>query len=83
MGAATHDTGIVFSREARTSTHRVEPAIDLEREKVLDDLRFTGRVSAFAFVERPAAPKHFSNATADSLGTDWAVAVIRLRNDEA
>ena len=36
--SATHDIGIKFAREERTFTHRVEQAIDLERQKVVDDL---------------------------------------------
>ncbi len=40
--SATHDIGIKFARAERTFTHRVEADIDLERQKIVDDLRFAG-----------------------------------------
>ena len=77
-GAGTHDIGIVFSREARTFTHKVAPDVDLERAKVTNDLSFAGAVAAKALVPRPAAPREFGNATGDSLRTDGAMAVLVL-----
>lgn len=82
VGAATHDIGIVFSREARTFTHRVEPDVDLERSKVTNDLSFTGLVAATALVPRPAAPTAFANATGDNLRTDGAMSVLVLSRAE-
>ncbi len=80
VGAATHDIGIVFSREARTFTHKVQPDVDLERAKVTEDLCFAGAVAAKALVTRPAAPREFDNATGDRLQTDGAMAVLVLRS---
>jgi hypothetical protein len=70
LAAASHDIGIRFSRETRNFTHRVEPNVDLERTKILNDLRFTGFVKAFAYVPRASAPRKFRNATGDDLITD-------------
>src|SRR5207253_5703095 len=39
--AATHDTAIDFSPENRTFTHKIDPEIDKERAKVVNDLLFT------------------------------------------
>lgn len=82
VGAATHDIGIVFSREAREFTHKVEPNVDLERNKVADDLCFAGGVSARGLVPRPLAPRSFANATGDALATDGAVAVLVMEAAE-
>jgi len=78
IGAGTHDIGILFSREARTFTHAVEHNVDLERDKVVADLRFTGKVASVSWVDRPAAPRSFQNATGDALQTDGRMAVLIL-----
>ena len=77
--SATHDIGIKFAREERTFTHRVEQAIDLERQKIVDDLRFTGFVVGYALESRPGVPTQLTNATEDVMTTDGKVAVVVLR----
>ena len=79
IGAGTHDTGIDFSRKARTFSHSVGSDIDEERLKIENDLIFTGEVAASGLINRPAAPQSFQNATGDQLRTDGALAVIRLK----
>jgi hypothetical protein len=77
--AATHDTGIGFSEAERTFIHRIDPRIDCERDKVVNDLLFAGRVAAFGLVERPAAPRQGLNATGDSFQTDGRIAILLLQ----
>lgn len=76
IGAATHDVGITFSGTTRNITHRVEPNVDLERAKIVDDLRFTELVDRFAFVPRTSAAREFRNATGDHLISDGSMAII-------
>lgn len=76
--AATHDTGIDFSRESRTFTHKIDPQIDRERSKVVNDLLFSGKVKGLSLVERPAVPKKAQNATGDDLITDGSMAVLEF-----
>ena len=76
--AATHDIGIDFSEAERTFMHRIDSQIDRERDKVADDLLFTGRVEAFDLLERPAVPRQSQNATGDRLHTDGRMAVLLL-----
>lgn len=78
LAAATHDVGIDFSRESRSFTHRVEPNVDRERAKILDDLRLAGFVGRFSFVPRASAKTQFTNATGDHLTTDGRLAVVVL-----
>src|ERR1700733_15239360 len=73
--AATHDTGISFSEASRTFIHQIEPRIDLERAKVVNDLLLTGVVRGLSLVDRPELPRDMSNATGDLLKTDGAMAV--------
>ena len=76
--AATHDTGISFSEENRTFIHTIDPQIDLERAKVVNDLLLTGLVRALALVERNALPQDMHNATGDALKTDGGMAVVNF-----
>jgi len=77
--AATHDTGIDFSQENRTFIHKIDPQIDRERAKVVNDLIFGGHVRSVALVERSTVPQHGQNATGDSLETDAKMAVLVLQ----
>jgi hypothetical protein len=79
IGAGTHDTGINFSRKARTFSHSVDGEIDQERQKIENDLIFTGYVAASGLVGRAGVPRSFQNATGDRLRTDGAIAVLSLR----
>lgn len=78
IAAATHDIGIDFSTQARTFTHRVESDIDLERSKVIRDLRFDGAIASLFYVTRPSLPAGSRNATGDSIRTDGRLAVVEL-----
>jgi hypothetical protein len=75
--AATHDIGLRFSSH-KTLTHRIDPDIDQERQKVSSDLRFTGCATGPEMVERPYVPHIAQNATGDRMSTDGQVAVLRL-----
>jgi hypothetical protein len=79
VAAATHDTGIDFSQESHTFTHKIDSNIDNERSKVVNDLAFSGYVQAFALVPRSNIPADLSNATGDVLQTDRKMAVLQLR----
>lgn len=77
--SATHDTGITFSRQERTFTHRVEANIDLERQKIVDDLRFAGAVARYTLERRAEIPAQLTNATGDAMTTDGRIAVLVLQ----
>jgi hypothetical protein len=74
--SATHDTGISFSEQNRTFIHKIDPQIDLERAKVVNDLLLTGLVRGLSLVERDGLPRDMSNATGDALKTDGSMAVV-------
>lgn len=76
--AATHDTGIAFSEQDRTFIHKIDPEIDRERSKVVNDLLFTGKVKGLALVERPQVPNKSKNGTGDDLITDGRMAVLEF-----
>ncbi len=77
--AATHDTGIDFSAKDRTFIHKIDPQIDVERAKVVNDLLLSGKVLSMAMIDRPNVPQHGRNATGDDLNTDGKMAVLILQ----
>jgi hypothetical protein len=74
--SSTHDIAIDYSERDRTFIHKIDPQIDRERAKVVNDLIFTGAIRSIALVERPDIPKNATNATGDSLQTDGGMAVL-------
>lgn len=77
--AATHDMGISFSQANRTFIHRIDSSIDHEREKVANDLIFSGHVASMLVVTRSNIPQDAQNATGDNLVTDGKIAVLVLQ----
>jgi hypothetical protein len=75
---ATEDTGIRFSRRARTFTHFIDADVDAERTKVVDDLLYTGCVSEAGLIERNNLPANLEDRTGTQLKTDGRVAVLRM-----
>ena len=80
VAAATHDTKIYFSKTSKSITHGIDPDIDHERTKVVNDMIFTGRVRGMALVDRPNIPKDISNATGDHLQSDNKMAVLEFKD---
>jgi hypothetical protein len=78
VGAASHDNGIAFAADERTFYHTIEPDIDLEREKVADDLMFTGMAKHVAVINRSDIPSESTNATGDRMVTDGKMTVLRV-----
>jgi hypothetical protein len=78
--AATHDTGLTFSRQRDAFTHTVDPRVDLERDKVVSDLVAANRVAAMSYVQRPAPTGGATvNGGRASMVTDWKLAVLLLK----
>lgn len=78
VAAATHDISITYSQTSKSFTHGIDPQIDVERSKVVNDLVFTGTVHGVALVDRNNIPKDASNATGDKLITDGKMAVLQF-----
>jgi hypothetical protein len=78
VAAATHDIATQNSAGGTKWTHRIDPHVDREREWVQTDLLFVGTGVAYAYVDRPAAPKKLGNATGDTIVTDGKIAVVQM-----
>ena len=80
VGAATRDIDYAFMRPGHALTHKIESNIDLEREKVLNDLLFTQCVDAVDSITRPGVPGFTHNATGDVMVTDANLLVVHLND---
>jgi hypothetical protein len=81
VGAATHDVGVAFVRRLHAFTHRIDPRIDAEREKIVNDLQLTGEVAAAALVDRPRPPAiGEDDVTGAPIETDGRIALLVLQS---
>jgi LssY C-terminus len=79
--AATHDIG--FERDERNNrlTHKIDPAIDGEREFVNDTLSATGLVAARTHVTPNHPATEAKTATGGGFHSDGRILVLVLKND--
>jgi LssY C-terminus len=79
--AATHDIG--FERDQRhpkSITHKIDPAIDAEREYVNETLAATGLVAARTHIAPPDPLTEASTATGGSFHSDGRLLILLLKN---
>jgi len=78
LAGATHDVGLVYLRDRKHLTHRVDPAIDDERDKIVNDLLTAGCVAALSRAPRILSGPITVNDGQDSVVTDGAIAIVQL-----
>jgi hypothetical protein len=78
LAGATHDVGITFVKDRKRFTHRIEPQIDRERDKVVNDLWSAGCAAGLSRVARAIPAGVMLNDGRDAAITDGAIAVVRL-----
>jgi hypothetical protein len=78
VGAATHDIG--FDRDQRNNgvTHKIDPAVDDEREFVSRSLDETGLVAKLSYITPSQPSKEARTATGATFHSDGRVLVIHL-----
>lgn len=81
--AATHDVG--FERDQRNNgvTHKIDPAIDGEREYVNDTLSSTGLVTERTHITPPQPLTEAKTATGGTFHSDGRILVLVLKNTPA
>jgi len=80
IGAATRDIDVAYLRRGAFVTHKVAGLVDLERDKIVNDLAFTSCTEAEDYWERPSVPRVTSNGTGDRLETDARLAVVTFND---
>ena len=77
--AATHDTAATFSfRRPFGFTHQIQNAVDLERDKVVSDLAYTGCVDSVTYIDRPESVRGSGQNYRRGVNSDARVAVVSL-----
>jgi hypothetical protein len=78
VGAGTHDVG--FDRDQRNGgiTHKIDPAIDGEREYIGQTLGATGLLAAQGYVTPPDAVTEALTATGGSFHSDGRILIMSL-----
>jgi hypothetical protein len=77
FGAATHDTGISVNAISTILTHTVDPHLDVERNKVVEDLKFAGCVASVSHLDRPELARQAQKQP--GMITDGQLVVIELK----
>ncbi len=79
-GAGTHDIGIEKdNRKENAITHKIDPAIDGERDFIASTLQQAGMVQATEYMDRPKQIKQTKTATGGEIKTDGRTLVIVLK----
>jgi LssY C-terminus len=79
-GAGTHDIGIEKDqRKENAITHKIDPAIDGERDFIAASLQQAGMVLATGYFDRPRQIKETKTATGGEIKTDGRTLVIVLK----
>ncbi len=80
--AATKDVAASFSFQPFGFSHQIQNDIDLEREKVVTDLEFTGCVESVSYVERPEVLRSPEYEERKGVVTDARIAIVELNSCE-
>ena len=76
VATASYDVGVELSKRSHLPTHRIDPAIDHERELIITDLIGVGASQLSRITVLP--PLHGMNAAGDAFFSDGRAAVIAL-----
>jgi hypothetical protein len=82
VSAATQDIATTFSVRPFGFTHEIENQVDLERDKVVSDLRYTGCVDSVTYVQRPEPVRGSGKEYRRGVTSDARVAVVKLNDCE-
>lgn len=79
VGAGTHDIGFAKDKRNNNVTHRIDPAVDGERDNIGSSLQKTGKTKMLTYYLPPDPVQDAKNATGDSYHSDGRLLVIFLQ----
>lgn len=79
VGAGTHDIGFEKDQRNGSVTHKIDPAVDGERDNIGSTLQKTGKVKSLAYYLPPNPVQETKNATGGSYHSDGRLLVIFLQ----
>lgn len=75
VGAATKDVGIIVTKHA----HRINPRVDLERDRIVRDLEAGGCADLVQYIKLPGAMTRARGPEGQLMVSDGRTAVVRLK----
>jgi len=78
VGAGTHDIGFEKDQRNGKVTHKIDPAVDGERENIGSTLQQGGKVKKMTYYTPPNPVKDARNATGGGYHSDGRILVIEL-----
>lgn len=79
LAAGTYDRAVGFSMFTLQITHKIDEDIDVERDYIVDTLRFADPEIPVEVIEEATAAYHSRNGQGDRLRTDGDLPVVDLR----
>ena len=79
VGAGTHDIGFEKDQRNGKVTHKIDPAVDGERENIAESLQKAGKVKSLYFYLPPNPVQDARNATGGGYHSDGRIMVIMLK----
>lgn len=78
FGAATFDERVGLSHTTGQVTHHIGPDVDVEREKILSEIRTAGRATEIAWLDDFHDPREGRNGGGDPWRTDGRLGIATL-----
>jgi LssY C-terminus len=79
VGAGTHDIGFEKDQRNGKITHKIDPAVDGERENIGQTLQKAGKVKSLSYYLPPDPVQETHNATGGSYHSDGRLLIVFLR----
>ncbi|MFZ0731790.1 MAG: LssY C-terminal domain-containing protein [Candidatus Sulfotelmatobacter sp.] len=79
VGAGTHDIGFAKDKRNNNVTHKIDPAVDGERENIGSSLQKAGKAKSLMYYLPPNPVQEAKNATGDGYHSDGRLLVIFLQ----
>ena len=79
VGAGTHDIGFEKDQRNGKVTHKIDPAVDGERENIGQTLQKSGKVKSLSYYLPPEPVQETHNATGGSYHSDGRLLVVFLQ----
>lgn len=78
VGAGTHDIGFAKDKRNNSVTHKIDPAVDGERDNIGSSLQKTNMIKTLSYYLPPNSVQDAKNATGDGYHSDGRLLVIVL-----
>jgi len=79
VGAGTHDIGFAKDKRNNSVTHKIDPAVDGERDNIGASLQKSNKAKKFVYYMPPNPVQEAKNATGDGYHSDGRLLVVFLQ----